>query len=349
MSEAVLTAELVQRKFDQKTKPVGSLGMLEKLGVQLAVVQNSLSPSVSRKRIGVFAGSHGVARRGVSAYPAKVTAQMVQNFLNGGAAINVLARHGGIELRIINAGVEGELSACHAPNFRNEPVRQGTRDFVDEPAMTEAEREAAIAIGRSELEKAKQDGIELFGIGEMGIGNTTSASALCAALLPIPVEGLVGRGTGIDDEQLAHKIRVVKMAIALHQKKCRSPRAWLAAVGGFEIAAMTGAVLAAFEHRLPIVIDGFIATAAALVAIKENPEVQSVCFFAHCSDETGHRAVLEHLGAEPVLSLKLRLGEGTGAALAMPIIEAAAKLLCEMATFESAGVSQKEERKQSVS
>jgi len=347
--EAILTAELVQRKFDQKTKPVGSLGMLEKLGVQLAVVQDTLSPSVSRKRIGVFAGSHGVARRGVSAYPAAVTAQMVQNFLNGGAAINVLARHGGIELRIINAGVEGELSALHAPNFRNEPVRQGTRDFVDEPAMTEAECETAIAIGRSELEKAKQDGIELFGIGEMGIGNTTSASALCAALLPTPVEELVGRGTGIDDEQLAHKIQVVKMAIALHQKKCHSPRAWLAAVGGFEIAAMTGAVLAAFEHRLPIVIDGFIATAAALVAIKENPKVQSVCFFAHCSDETGHRAVLEHLGAEPILSLKLRLGEGTGAALAMPIIEATAKLLCEMATFESAGVSQKEERKQRAS
>ncbi|MCS7012675.1 MAG: nicotinate-nucleotide--dimethylbenzimidazole phosphoribosyltransferase [Chloroherpetonaceae bacterium] len=332
-----------QEKFDQKTKPQGSLGRLEELGVQLAAVQNTLTPRAKRKRMLVFAASHGIADEGVSAYPKEVTAQMTLNFLQGGAAINVLARLGGIDVRVINAGVEGEFSTVSAPNFRNAPIRQGTRNFLYQPAMTKEECQRALELGKSEVEQAKSEGIELLGIGEMGIGNTTAASALCAALLPIPTEYLVGRGTGIDDERWAHKVQVVKAAIALHQPSCITPEDWLAAVGGYEIAAMTGAILAAFEQQIAMVVDGFIATAAALVAVKKNPAVKSVCFFGHCSDEAGHRWVLSHLGVEPILSLKMRLGEGTGAALAMHIIEAAANLLTEMATFESAGVSQKTE------
>lgn len=335
-------ASLAQAEFDRKTKPLGSLGKLESLGVQLAAVQGTLQPCVKRKRMLVFASSHGIASEGVSAYPPEVTAQMTLNFLRGGAAINVLARLGGIDVRIINAGVCGDFSQFSAPHFRNAPIRQGTRNFLYEPAMTPDECTQALELGKSEVALAQRDGIELLGIGEMGIGNTTAASALCAALLPLAVEQLVGRGTGIDDARLARKVQVVKTALERYRAHCHTPQDWLAAVGGFEIAAMTGAVLAAFEHRLPIVIDGFIATAAALVALQHHPAVRSVCFFGHCSDEAGHRLVLAQLGADPILDLKMRLGEGTGAALAMHILDAAASLLSEMATFESAGVSQKE-------
>ncbi len=334
-------AELAQEKFDRKTKPQGSLGDLEKIAVRLATLQNTLSPSVSRKRILVFAGSHGVAKRGVSAYPEEVTAQMVLNFLRGGAAINVLARHGGIDLRIINAGVNGDLSNAQALNFRNEPVRKGTRDFTTEPAMTKEELDAALALGKSEVERAKQEGYELLGIGEMGIGNTTSAAALCAALLALPPQKVCGRGTGVDDEGLRRKIAAVCTALDRHGSTCKTALEWLAAVGGYEIAAMTGAIFAASQYRLPMVIDGFIATAAALVAVKANPDVSDVCFFGHLSAEGAHQDVLQHLKAEPILALNMRLGEGTGAALAMHILDGAAKLLCEMATFESAGVSEK--------
>lgn len=344
-------AALAQEELDRKTKPQGALGNLEKIAVRLAALQNTLSPSLKQKRIMVFAGSHGVAKRGVSAYPEEVTAQMVMNFLRGGAAINVLARHGAIDLRIINAGVRGDCSNLDAPNFRNAPIRQGTRDFTVEPAMSETERDAALMLGKSEVERAKQEGFELLGIGEMGIANTTSAAALCAAVLSLAPEDVCGRGTGVDDEGLKRKIAAVRAGLNLHRAICKTPLAWLRAVGGLEIAAMTGAIFAAAEHRLPIVIDGFIATAAALVAIKENPDVAQVCFFGHCSAESGHREILQQINAEPILSLEMRLGEGTGAALAMHIIEAAAKLLCEMATFETARVSEKtpSKREESIS
>lgn len=244
-------------------------------------------------------------------------------------------------MRVINAGVNGDLSNVQASNFRNEPVQSGTRDFTTEPAMTKEELDAALALGKSEVERAKQEGFELLGIGEMGIGNTTSAAALCAALLALPPQKVCGRGTGVDDEGLRRKIAAVCTALDRHGSTCKTALEWLAAVGGYEIAAMTGAIFAASQYRLPIVIDGFIATAAALVALKANPEVSDVCFFGHLSAEGAHQDVLQHLKAEPILALNMRLGEGTGAALAMHILDAAAKLLCEMATFESAGVSEK--------
>lgn len=332
-----------QHAIDNKTKPPGSLGYLEEIAVRLAVLQGTLKPNVAHKRILTFAGSHGVAAEGVSAYPAAVTGQMVRNFVAGGAAINVLARHGGIDLRVIDVGVDDDLSDLKAPNFFNCRVRRGTRNFAVEPAMTIAECEAAVQVGREQVRAAVADGIQLIGIGEMGIANTTSASALVAGLGLVPAESSVGRGTGVTDEGVALKARVVKGALETHQRAVAAgPKELLAAVGGFEIAAMTGVVLEASALRLPVVIDGFITTAAAAVALAIDPDASEVCFFAHSSNERGHRLVLEQLKGHPLLDLGLRLGEGTGAALAMHLIEAAARILCEMASFESAGVSRNE-------
>ncbi len=333
-------AALVQNALDNKTKPPGSLGLLENVALKLALLQGTLTPNVVRKRLFIFAGSHGVAAEGVSAYPSAVTGQMVRNFIAGGAAINVLARQGGIELRIIDAGVDDDLADLYSSGLTNRRVRRGTRNFAVEPAMTPAECEAALESGREQVRAAVADGIQLVGLGEMGIGNTTSAAALFAGLDLVSPEEAVGRGTGMTDDGVALKARVVRAALALHSAAIASgPRALLEAVGGFEIAAMAGAVLEAAEARLPIVIDGFISTAAAAVALAINPCAADACFFAHCSQERAHRKILERLHAEALLDLGMRLGEGTGAALAMNLIDAAARLLCEMASFESAGVS----------
>jgi len=338
--------------MDRKTKPPGSLGRLEKLALRVAKIQQDLNPRLARKRICVYAGSHGVAQEGVSAYPTEVTAQMVFNFLSGGAAINVLARHGGIEVHVIDAGVDavwpGDL--VNEPRFYQRKVRSGTRNFMREPAMTPVECEAALEIGREQVRIARADGIDLIGIGEMGIGNTTSAAALVAALLGFSAEEAVGRGTGVNDAVLAQKISVVITAVEKYKTAVVDSTAdhhpadnglyWLSCVGGFEIAAMTGTILEAGKQRLPIVIDGFIATAAAVAAFAIDPSTREVCFFSHRSDEQAHGKTLAALGVEPLLDLGLRLGEGTGAALAMPILEAATKILCEMATFDSAGISE---------
>lgn len=336
---------LAQEKLDNKTKPVGSLGVLESVAAQLAAIQGSLSPRVDLKRMLIFAASHGVAAEGISAYPAEVTGQMVLNFLTGGAAINVLARHGNMQLYVIDVGVDADLpeDVRNVRSFFNKRVSRGTRNFAKEPAMTVDECEAAMKAGREQVELAIDEKVEILGIGEMGIGNTTAAAALFSAILGIEPDVVVGPGTGLDAKGVRHKAEVIKKALELHRPSRTSDALhWLRSVGGFEIAAMAGVILEASRRRMPVVVDGFIATSAAAVAFEIDPSSREVCFFGHCSDEKAHRMVLERLGVQPILDLRMRLGEGTGAALAMHLIEAGVKVLCEMATFESAGVSSSE-------
>jgi nicotinate-nucleotide--dimethylbenzimidazole phosphoribosyltransferase len=329
--------------MNRKTKPPGSLGTLEQLAIRIAGLQGTVTPSLKRKRICVYAGSHGVCEENVSAYPGEVTRQMVLNFLNGGAAINVLARHGQIDVHVIDTGVTANWpeKLSRDPKFFFRSVRQGTENFVREPAMSLNDCHRAIEIGREQTRLAIADRIDLIGIGEMGIGNTTAASALIAALCGIAPEDAAGPGTGIKDEALRRKVEVIRFALEKYHRSVTDPAGlyWLRSVGGFEIAAMAGTILEAVHARLPVVIDGFIATAAAVAAFDIDSNSRGVCFFGHRSEEPGHTRALEWLGVEPLLELKMRLGEGTGAALAMPILEAAAKILSEMATFESAGIS----------
>jgi len=339
----MITIEAAQNKIDNKTKPVGSLGLLEETAIQLALVQNTLQPCVAKKRMLVYAASHGIAEEGVSAFPAAVTGQMVENFLHGGAAINILCRHGGIEVHVIDVGVDVDFGSTvkFNPVFFDRRVRRGTRNFAKEAAMTEDECQQAMDAGREQVRLARENGVQMLGIGEMGIANTTSAAAIYAALLGIPPEKVAGRGTGVSDEGLQKKQQVIKNALISHHPTHTEPLAlyWLSAVGGFEIAAMAGTILEAAHMRVPVVVDGFIATAAAAVAMALDEKVKPVCFFAHCSNEQAHAEALECLQARPLLNLEMRLGEGTGAALAMHLIDSAAKIMCDMATFESAGVS----------
>lgn len=328
----------------EKTKPVGSLGRLESIAAQLAGIQGTLDVRADRGRMLVFAASHGVAAAGVSAYPGSVTAQMVANFLRGGAAINVLCRVAGLDLVVIDAGVEDRhgLLPASAPGLIRSPIAAGTANFAAGPAMTLAQVEAAWKLGGGVVEDAHSAGIEVLAVGEMGIGNTTSAAALCAGLLILDPANLVGTGTGVDEDALERKFAVVEKALALYEVTSNSPADWLAAVGGFEIAAMAGAVEAAWQLRVPLIIDGFIATAAVVAAWRKEPRVLEACFFSHCSAELGHELVLDELGVEPLLDLDLRLGEGTGAALAWPLLRSAAHILTDMATFAEAGVDQSE-------
>jgi len=343
---------LALESMNRKTKPPGSLGMLENLAIRVAGLQRTIKPSLRRKRICVYAGSHGVCEENVSAYPSEVTRQMVLNFMGGGAAINVLARHGQIDVHVIDAGVAAvwPQDLLRNPKFFFRSVRQGTANFVREPAMSQVECNQAIEAGRDQTRIAVADQIDLIGIGEMGIGNTTAASVLLAALCGIPPQDVTGQGTGIGDEVLRHKIEVVRAALHIYSPLATEPAGlyWLRMIGGFEIAAMTGTILEAAHAGLPVVVDGFIATAAAAAAFNIDSNSREVCFFSHRSEERGHRRALELLGVEPLLDLKMRLGEGTGAALAMPILEASARILSEMATFESAGISRAIEEEEKV-
>jgi nicotinate-nucleotide--dimethylbenzimidazole phosphoribosyltransferase len=322
------------------TKPPGSLGRLEEIANRLAAIQRSVTPVVTKKRIYVVAGDHGITIEGVSAYPREVTPQMVDNFLRGGAAINVLGRAGGIEVRVVDAGVDADLSD------RNEliqaKVMRGTANFAVGPAMTRVEAEACLVRGIELAQAAANDGINLLGIGEMGIGNTTAASAITAVLLKGDPETVTGRGTGIDDAGLAHKIEVIRRALEINHPEADDAIDVLAKVGGAEIGVMAGIVLGAAATHLPIVADGFISTTAAALALSLQPNARDYLFNGHRSAERGHTALIDFIGEEPLLDLSMRLGEGTGAALAMNIIEGAAKLLSEMATFADAGVSNKE-------
>jgi nicotinate-nucleotide--dimethylbenzimidazole phosphoribosyltransferase len=322
------------------TKPPGSLGRLEEIANRLAAIQRTVTPSVSKKRIYVVAGDHGVTAEGVSAYPREVTPQMVDNFLRGGAAINVLGRAGGIEVRVVDAGVDADLS--DRSELVQAKVMRGTANFAVGPAMTREQAEMCLAHGIDLAQIAAKDGINLLGIGEMGIGNTTAASAITAALLKCDPETVTGRGTGVDDQGLAHKIEVIRRAVEINKPDASDGIDILAKLGGAEIGVIAGIVLGAAANHLPIVADGFISTAAAALAIVLQAHVRDYLLIGHRSAERGHTALIDFIGEQPLLDLSMRLGEGTGAALAMHVIEGAARVLSEMATFADAGVSNKE-------
>jgi len=325
---------------DTLTKPPGSLGRLEELSIQLAGIQAKPLPSIKQKAIITMAGDHGVVAEKVGNWPQEVTAQMVCNFLGGGAGINVIARQVGARVIVVDMGVATELKPH--PHLLSRKIAPGTRNIAQGPAMTKEQAikaiEAGIAIATAEIEK----GLDIIGTGDMGIGNTTSSAAICAVMTGKPAEEATGRGTGITDKQLAHKIEIVKRVIAVNRPDPKKPLDVLAKVGGFEIAGLAGVMLAAAAHHITIVIDGFISGAAALIATTISPALKDYLIAAHVSAECGHCHLLEHLGLKPLLDLDMRLGEGTGAALGISLVETAAKVLAEMATFAEAGVSEEE-------
>ncbi len=333
-------AQSLTHKIDNKTKPLGALGKLETLALKIGLIQNTMTPRLQQPVMLVFAGDHGITEAGVSPYPQEVTQQMVFNFLNGGAAINVLARQNGIVLRVIDAGVNADFSAH--PALIDAKIAKGTRNFLHQPAMTPEQCEAAIEKGAGLAEQEIRRGSNVMGFGEMGIGNTSSAAALMSMLGGFSVDQCVGRGAGLDDAGLARKREVIERAVAKHSVG-KNPKAALAACGGFEVAMMVGAMLQAAESGAILLIDGFIVTAALLVASKIEPTVLDYCVFSHLSDESGHAHLLRHFKAEPLLQLNMRLGEGTGSAVAYPLLLAAVNFLNDMASFESAGVSNKAE------
>jgi nicotinate-nucleotide--dimethylbenzimidazole phosphoribosyltransferase len=329
-------AQDIEHELAAKTKPLGSLGELEALAAKIARVQRRLKPEIEHAQVLVFAGDHGIVAEGVSAYPSAVTAQMVHNFLAGGAAVCVLARQLGATLTVIDAGVDAVLPVH--PSFLDRKLGMGTANFAHTPAMHEAQCLAALHAGMQIVEGFAPYGAVI--LGEMGIGNTTSAAALMHALTGLPAAECVGRGTGVDDLALQRKIAVIETAVARHGIGTHVLHP-LARYGGFEIAMMVGAMLGAAARRQVVVIDGFIATAAAAVALRIAPALHGYCVFAHVSAEAPHRQWLQALGARPLLDLGLRLGEGSGAVLALPLLHAAAAILREMATFASAGVSER--------
>ena len=333
----------------QLTKPPGSLGRLEELAVFYAGARGRFPVAApARARIYVFAADHGVTAEGVSPYPSSVTAAMVANFIAGGAAISVLTRGSGIELYVADVGVaspipgpagQGQGDGARLLSF---PVRKGTASFLTEPAMSRIEAELALGVGARLAAEAADGGVELLGAGEMGIGNTTTAAAVVAALSGAPAESVVGRGTGVDDAGLARKIDVVRAALERHKPDRNDALGVLSAVGGLEIAAMAGLMLGGARRRVPVVVDGFISAAAALVAVRLAPAVRDYLCFSHLSAERGHRVVCEALDARPLIDLGMRLGEGTGAALAIHLVQSAVRLQSEMATFASAGVANRD-------
>lgn len=336
---AVQLESELRARIDQKTKPPGSLGRLEELALRLGLMQATTAPELRAPVVLVFAGDHGLAAEGVSPFPAEVTVQMVHNFLAGGAAINVFARQHGLALRVVDAGVAVELPAH--PALLSCKVRAGTRNALHEPALTAAEVEQCLACGAQVVAAFATAGTNALLLGEMGIANTSAAALLVSALTGHPLDACVGRGAGHDDAGLAHKRAVLARVQARHAG-VNGPLDALAAFGGCEIAMMTGAMLEAASRRMVIVNDGFIVTAALLVAARLRPAVLDYCVFAHGSAEAGHGRAVAALGGKPLLDLGLRLGEGTGAALAWPLLVSAVNFLREMATFESAGVSERE-------
>lgn len=339
-----LDADLLQQtqlRLDNKTKPPGSLGRLEEFASRVVAISGKAVPDLAKKVIFTFAGDHGVVEEGVSAFPKEVTPQMVFNFLRGGAGVNVLARHAGAEVRVVDVGVDFDFEDC--PGLLHKKVARGTRNLAKGPAMTRDEALAALAVGIELAEQCSRDGVGLVGTGEMGIGNTTPSSAIIAAIGGFSPEQVTHRGTGINDQALQIKITAIKKGLELNRPDPTDPLDVLIKVGGLEIAAIAGLVLGCAANRIPVVVDGFISTAGALIASELHPQVREYLFAAHESVEVGHRFMLERIGARPMLALDLRLGEGTGAALAMHLIEAGVKILLEMATFEQAGVTGKQE------
>jgi nicotinate-nucleotide--dimethylbenzimidazole phosphoribosyltransferase len=329
--------EQAAARQQQLTKPAGSLGRLESIAVQLAGLQGQVKPTLAQVWIAIFAGDHGVVAEGVSAFPQEVTGQMLLNFVSGGAAISVLARQLGAQLEVVDLGTVNP--ALNLPGVRHLNIGAGTANFVQGAAMTQAQGEQALQAGRDSLLRAKVAGAQLFIGGEMGIGNTTAASALACALLDCPVAHLTGPGTGLNAEGVSHKAQVIERALALHAAQRSDALQTLFNLGGFEIAALVGAYLAAAQEGVAVLVDGFICTVAALVAVRLNPACREWLLFGHRGAEPGHRHVLETLQAEPLLELGLRLGEGSGAALAVPLLRLACDLHGQMATFAEAAVA----------
>ncbi len=323
---------LLQKHLDNLTKPPGSLGRLEELARNVGLMRGSIKPVLEKRAIFTFAADHGVSREGVSAYPREVTAQMVFNFLNGGAAINVLCRHYDIKNVVVDIGVDYDF-----PEFDGlvkKKIGRGTENFLKGLAMTEDQ-----AIRSIEAGMALADGYDIVGTGEMGIGNTTSSAAILAAVSGSPVEDVVGRGTGVDDDRLRHKMTVIREALARNKPDPNNGLDLLTKIGGFEIGAIAGLILGAASRRIPVVVDGFISGAGAIIATRFAPACRDYLFFSHLSRERGHRRMMEVFDARPILDLDMCLGEGTGAAIAMDVVTAAVRIYNEMATFESASVS----------
>jgi nicotinate-nucleotide--dimethylbenzimidazole phosphoribosyltransferase len=334
-SRSETLGSLLQAKIDQKTKPLGALGQLESLGLQIGLCQNTLTPHLNKPCIIIFAGDHGIVESGVSAYPQTVTAQMVANFLSGGAAISVFARQHKLELLIVDAGVNADLTSH--PGLIDAKIGKGTKNFLTQSAMTIDACTEAIQAGAERVFQQHDDGCNCIGFGEMGIGNTSSAAMLMHCLTAMPLAQCVGRGTGLNDDQLHNKVGILQQALKQH-KGITEPLDVLATFGGFEIAMMVGAYLKAAELGMLIMVDGFIASTALLVAYKLHPQVLDYCVFSHVSSEQGHQALLDQLNAKALLKLDLRLGEGSGIALAYPLLQSAVIFLNEMATFAEAGV-----------
>ena len=326
-----------QQHLDRLTKPPGSLGRLEELARRFVAMTGMVPPRIERKVVMVFAADHGVAAEGVSAYPQEVTAQMVHNFLRGGAAINALARQARAEVRVVDIGVAAEFPVL--PGLIARKVRPGTANMVHGLAMSHAEAQQCLEIGITLAEQCARERISLVATGDMGIGNTTASSALVALFTGTPVEEVTGHGTGIDEATWQHKVAVIKRAVQLHAPYVHEPLGWLAAVGGLEIGGIAGLILGCARHRLPVLVDGLIATAGALVAAALQPLVKDYMIAAHASVEVGQQVAWRYLGQTPLLDLHLRLGEGTGAVLAMHLVEAAVHVYNDMATFDAAGVS----------
>ncbi len=331
--------EKLQHKIDNKTKPIAALGVLEDLAVQVGMAQRTLNPVLRKPHLIVFAADHGIANSGVSAYPQEVTFQMLQNFLSGGAAVNVLAKENGIELMVVDAGVNHEFDISQN-KLINKKTGRGTASFLTQNAMSEQQLEYCLDSGSELIEIIHQQGCNVVGFGEMGIGNTSSASMLMSYLCDLPIDECIGRGTGLDDQQLEQKLNILKEARAFHGP-ITDPLAVLQAFGGFEIAQMSGAMISAMDKEMIILVDGFIATAAFLAIYSMRPEIIKNAIFCHLSDESGHQILLDYLGVNPMLDLRMCLGEGTGCALAYPILKSAVAILNNMASFEEAGVSQK--------
>ncbi len=329
-----------QERLDNLTKPQGSLGKLEDFARKIVGISGTLSPTIKRKVIFVMAGDHGVAHEKVSAFPQEVTFQMVYNFIRGGAGISVLAKHIGAEILVVDMGVAKEFPPEKGLIIKK--IAHGTKNVAKGPAMSKDEAERAIIAGIEVFEdELNRKGIDIVGLGEMGIANTTPSSAIVACLTKSKVEEVTGRGTGIDEDQFKNKIRVIKQAIEVNRPDPEDGLDVLSKIGGFEIGGLVGCILAAAAHRVPIVIDGFISTASALIAIKIAPLVNDYIFTSHSSVERGHRIALEYIEKTPMFDLGMRLGEGTGAALGISFIEAGVKILTQMATFENAGVDNK--------
>lgn len=328
-----------QARLDRLTKPIGSLGRLEELAARYVMITGEMKPKIPRGTVFTFAADHGVTVERVSAYPSAVTPQMVLNFLRGGAGVNVLARHVGIEVRVVDIGVAFDFEGVSG--LIHKKVMPGTKNMLVESAMSPAQAEQALQVGIDLATEAGRQGIGLIGTGEMGIGNTTASSAIAAVMTRRPVSEVTGRGTGIDDASHAHKIDVIQRTLDLHRLDSTNAMEVLAKVGGLEIGGLAGLMLGAAEARIPVVLDGFIAGAAALIAVGLQPHCKDYLIASHRSVEQGHQAILDHLGLKPLFDLDLRLGEGTGACLGMSLVFSAIKILTEMATFDEAGVSER--------